>query len=442
MKLQNHHVLQALFLFALTLALAAGCKKEDDDNGQALCDQFNTSTLFISGNITGGDFRAMTSAGGGNWEYVVPQLDGTEIDFIIANTNDGKSVTWGDLASGTGNSALSGKAARKVEANGQNICGENRAFVYADDELRNKKITIKLDVNNEQYEIVIAESDACEEFGKTRMWVFWRLDDADPGSSGFQEMTEIQPGIFEIVKNNFQPCCPAWPVKFSNTNNWTQADWGREAGFSPTGNFDPLNRQAGRKVIDPVLENGIKVGEELICGGNGNIRIPTAGMEGKKIRLIFDVNKEEYTWLVEERDPCDDYTKNRMWVYWRTDDADAGSFGFEEMTQIQPGIFQIIRENFQPCCGAWPVKFVNSPDWTEADWGREQGFTPDPNFDPLNRKAGRKVIDPIFENGIKVGEDLICGGNSNIRFPTAGTEGKTIRLIFDANSEEYTWVTQ
>lgn len=442
MKLHNLNLLKALFLFALVVAIVAGCKKEDDDGGQSLCDDFSTSSIFISGNITGGDFRPMTNSTGSNWEYVVTRLEVNELSFIIANSNDGKSVTWGDLASNTGDSGRSGKAARKVESNGSNICGDNRAFTITNDELLNQKVTIRIDLTNEEYEITLSVSDDCDNLNNSRMWVFWRLDDADPGSSGFQEMTETAPGIFEITKTNFQPCCGAWPIKFVNTSDFTQADWGREQGFSPDGNFDPLDRKAGKKVIDPILENGIKVGETLICGGNGSIRIPTAGMEGKNIRLIFDVNKEEYTWIATDRDPCVDVNKNRMWVFWRTNDADAGTFGFDEMTKIAPGVFEIVRENFQPCCGAWPVKFVNTNDFTEADWGREPGFMPDPNFDPLNRKAGRKVIDPIFENGIKVGEELICGGNGNIRFPTAGMEGKNIRLIFDANSEEYTWIVQ
>jgi len=423
----------------ITTLLISGCKKEDDDPNNITCDNFDTSSIYISGTFTNGMYSNMTRAGD-NWVYEVPQLMAEDLSFTFANNSSGSITTWG-AAAGTNESPRTGTAVKKVASSGNVICGDNTE-INIDENLLNRKVTITFNTSTLAYSVADEDSDACDEFSKSQMWVHWRVDETDAGSFGFEEMTQIAPGIFELRRTNFNACCPAHPIKFVNTNDFTQADWGREDGFSPNPNFDPLSRKAGRKVIDPILENGVKVGENVICGPNSNIRIPTEGTAGKNIRLIFDLNTEEYTWIIEEPDPCVDIDKSKMYAYWRVDETDAGSFGFEEMTEIQPGVFQIVRENFNACCPAHPVKFVNTNDFTQADWGREQGFSPNPNFDPLNRITGRKVIDPIFENGVKVGEELICGGNSNIRFPTEGTAGKTIRLIFDVNTEEYTWITQ
>ncbi len=432
---------KTLWLFILPVLVVVSCSKDEDPPMGDPCEDLNLTSIFIRGDYTMNMFTNMTNTGGNNWEYQVAQLKAESINFIFANNSSGNNATWGDNPTSTG-SSMSGTASKKVEAGGQIICGENKEFSITDESLLNKKITITFNSNTLAYTVTSDISDACDEYETEKMWIFWRLDDADPGSSDFEEMTRIGPGLFEIEKKNFQPCCGAWPIKFVNTPDFTQVDWGREQGFSPSPNFDPLTRKAGRKVIDPILENGVKVGETLVCGGNGVIRIPTADSEGKNIRVIFDANTEEYQWIIEEPDPCVDFNRSRMWINWRLDDADPGSFGFQEMTEIEPGVFQVIRENFQPCCGAWAVKFVNTNDWTQADWGREPGFTPSPNFDPLSRITGRKVVDPVLENGVKVGEELICGGNSNIRFPTAGSEGKTIRVIFDVNTEEYAWIVE
>jgi len=434
------HLWRVWTALIITSLLVIGCKKDDDDNGNNItCDNFDTSSIYISGTFTNGMYSNMTRSGN-DWVYEVSQLMTEELSFIFANNSSGNIATWG-AEIGSSESERSGMAVKKVSSNGNIICGDNTNIVI-NESLLNRKVIITFNPTTQAYSVSDEDSDACDNFGKNKFWVHWRVDETDAGSFGFEEMTEIASGIFEVRRNNFNPCCGAHPFKIVNTNDFTQADWGREEGFSPDPNFDPLTRKAGRKVIDPIFENGVKVGENLICGGNTNIRIPTAESAGKNIRLIFDMNTEEYTWIIEEPDPCEDINRTRIWAHWRVDETDPGSFGFEEMEEFEPGVFQIIRQNFQACCPAHPVKFVNTDDFTQADWGREPGFSPDPNFDPLNRVTGRKVIDPVFENGVKVGEDLICGGNGNIRFPTEGTSGKTIRLIFDTNTEEYTWITQ
>lgn len=280
-------------LIAVAVVLASGCEKEDP------CTQFSKETFYVSGNFNGNSFTPMTKTDNDKYEFVISKLAGDTLRFIIANSADGKNATWGDVATATGNSGRFGIAEKKVESEGKIACGNNRPFTLNDAALKGKKIVIKFNLATEEYELVVTETDECLLVNKSRMWVYWRTVDADAGSFGFQEMAQTSPGVFEITRTNFQPCCGAWAFKFVNTPNFTSADWGREVGFTPTGNFDPLNRKAGRKVITPILENGIKVGETLICGGNVDLRIPTAGMAGKNIRLIFDSNKEEYTWIAQ-----------------------------------------------------------------------------------------------------------------------------------------------
>lgn len=292
MKLSNF-TSKLFLLIAAAVVLASGCEKEDP------CTQFSRDTLYVSGNFNANSFAAMTKTDDDQFEFVIAKLEGQDLSFVIANSADGKNATWGDAASTVGNSGRFGKAVKKVESEGRVVCGDNRFFSISDAALNNQKIVIKFNLATEEYELVVTETDECLLVNKARMWVNWRTVDADATSFGFQEMTQISPGIFEIVRTNFQPCCGAWPFKIVNTPDWTQADWGREDGFAPTGNFDPLNRKAGRKVIDPILENGIKVGETPVCGTNASLRIPTAGMQGKTIRLIFDSTKEEYTWIAQ-----------------------------------------------------------------------------------------------------------------------------------------------